>query len=92
MNMTINLILVLISAAIAALIMASSVVVLIVSLAVSSFTLMIVASLLLVFRGLVVIHELDDRGDAGLSVGFNEGVYPGEDAFFDVIEEDCLSE
>ena len=69
MNMTINLILVLIVAVIAVLIVVSSTVVLIVSLVVSSFALTIVASLLLVFKGFVVIHELIDRGDAGLSVG-----------------------
>ena len=90
--MTINLISVLIVAAIAALIVVSSAVVLIVSLAVPSFSLMIVVSLLLFFTGLVVIHELVDRGDTGLSVGFDEAVFPGGDAFFDGIEKDCLSE
>ena len=90
--MTINLILVSTVVAIAVLIVVSSTVVLIVSLVISSFALMIVASLLLVFKGLVVIHELVDRGDAGLSVGFDEDVFPGGDAFFDGVEKDCLSE
>ena len=92
MNMTINLILVSTVAAIAFLIVVSSTVVLIVSLVISSFTLTIVASLLLIFKGLVVIHELIDRGDAGPSVGFDEDVFPGGDAFFDGVEKDCLSE
>ena len=92
MNMTINLILVLIVAAIAVLIVVSSAVVLIVSLVVSSFALTIVVSLLLVFKGLIVIHELVDRGNTGLSIGFNEAVFPGGDAFFDGVETDCLSE
>ena len=92
MNMTLNLILVSTVAVIAVLIVVSSTVVLIVSLVISSFTLTIVASLLLIFKRLVVIHELIDRGDAGLSIGFDEDVFPGGDAFFDGVEKDCLSE
>ena len=92
MNMTINLILVSTVAAIAVLIVVSSTVVLIVSLVISSFTLTIVVSLLLIFKRLIVIHELIDRGDAGLSIGFDEDVFPGGDAFFDGVEKDCLSE
>ena len=88
-EMTINLVVVVVSVSSAvSLIIASSAIVslTVVSLAIVSLAVVVssaLASILLVFERLIVVHEFVDIGDAGLSVGFDEGLFPGGNAFLD---------
>ena len=57
----------------------------VVSLAIVSLVVVssVLACILLVFERLIVVHEFVDIRDTGLSVGFNEGLFPGGNAFLD---------
>ena len=87
-EMTINLVVIVVSvsSAVSLIIVSSAIVsLMVVSLAIVSLAVVVSRHwrAFLVFERLIVVHEFVDIGDTGLSVGFDEGLFPGGKAFLD---------